>query len=347
MITMFSSRLDHLRDETQSYHSLIDRGGRPSHPISLLEDVVESPGQYRPILSYWQDHPDEWAVFGKQYVRWLNFRYIQQCVRTSGHFDYYVTEAKCNLEDLEITLPFQLEEDLSLQDELAIWIEYLSYEYSIYNWLWRMGDESQYVEAWRFLHAAKVLHPSETYESIRATQSLLGRVQAEDSRGADKGNRFYSNAQKSQIFYVTQFMNETEQYRNWRDNLERCQLLLRWIVEQIPLIEPTINLPKTYMHSLDADLAECIRLDPPKSLLRASRYNSATLLPSLWPKWTSAAFDDDRARCLRDKELALSLDSDKPSIASIFHPFQRLPHEIRFKIWENCLPPRPTVHFFE
>src|SRR5437773_11365787 len=30
-----------------------------------------------------------------------------------------------------------------------------------------------------------------------------------------------------------------------------------------------------------------------------------------------------------------------------FHPFERLPTEIRFRIWEDCLPPYPTVHFFD
>jgi hypothetical protein len=41
--------------ETRSYHELISDGGRPSYPISLLDDVANNPGAYREILLPWQD----------------------------------------------------------------------------------------------------------------------------------------------------------------------------------------------------------------------------------------------------------------------------------------------------
>ncbi len=39
--------------EQEAYHALIADGGRPSHPIHLLRDVLVAPGEYRGILEYW------------------------------------------------------------------------------------------------------------------------------------------------------------------------------------------------------------------------------------------------------------------------------------------------------
>lgn len=39
--------------ERVAYYALIAYGGRPSHPIHLLRDVLVAPGQYRGILGYW------------------------------------------------------------------------------------------------------------------------------------------------------------------------------------------------------------------------------------------------------------------------------------------------------
>ena len=57
-----------LADETECYNTLVREGGRPSHPVSLGRDVLEDPGEYREILSYWQLDGDgrAWIVFGSQ-----------------------------------------------------------------------------------------------------------------------------------------------------------------------------------------------------------------------------------------------------------------------------------------
>jgi hypothetical protein len=56
--------------ETEYYEELLNRGGRPSHPISLEYDVAKSLPEYREILSFWQrnpDGPDAWkGVFSCQ-----------------------------------------------------------------------------------------------------------------------------------------------------------------------------------------------------------------------------------------------------------------------------------------
>ncbi|KAF2749608.1 hypothetical protein M011DRAFT_474966 [Sporormia fimetaria CBS 119925] len=45
---------DDLRYETKCYNALVEAGGRPSHPLNRLEDIVNDPGDYRDILSFWQ-----------------------------------------------------------------------------------------------------------------------------------------------------------------------------------------------------------------------------------------------------------------------------------------------------
>jgi hypothetical protein len=85
---------DHLRglaDETEYYNTLIREGGRPSHPVSFGRDILEDPGEYREILSYWQlvNHDAEgrvWKVFGSQMCEWQRFRKWQRKNREEGRF---------------------------------------------------------------------------------------------------------------------------------------------------------------------------------------------------------------------------------------------------------------------
>ncbi len=48
-----------LAAEREAFHALASTGGRPIHPVELLQTVLTAPGQYRDILAYWQDRPDE------------------------------------------------------------------------------------------------------------------------------------------------------------------------------------------------------------------------------------------------------------------------------------------------
>jgi hypothetical protein len=72
---------DYRRDFEQQakyYNTLVNEGGRPSHPVSLGRDNLEDPGEYREILSYWQlvNHDAEgrvWKVFGSQMCEWKRF----------------------------------------------------------------------------------------------------------------------------------------------------------------------------------------------------------------------------------------------------------------------------------
>ena len=78
-----------LEHETRSYNMLVDNGGRPSHPLSRLEDIANDPGEYREILSFWQSREDEWRVFGGQFGRWRAFRRLQRFARGQRDYDYW------------------------------------------------------------------------------------------------------------------------------------------------------------------------------------------------------------------------------------------------------------------
>src|SRR4051812_32176715 len=70
--------------QTEDYQNLIQDGGRPSHPISRLLTIANDPGSFLDILQFWQTHPDDWAVFGRQWDRWVEFRDAQQHHRGKG-----------------------------------------------------------------------------------------------------------------------------------------------------------------------------------------------------------------------------------------------------------------------
>jgi hypothetical protein len=81
--------------QTDCYNKLVEDGGRPSHPLIRLEDIVKNPGEYREILSFWQGkygRGDEWEVFGGQWGRWYDFRRLQRFARGQSTYDYWRSE---------------------------------------------------------------------------------------------------------------------------------------------------------------------------------------------------------------------------------------------------------------
>ncbi|PHH90253.1 hypothetical protein CDD83_4161 [Cordyceps sp. RAO-2017] len=75
-------RADLRDDETEAYHDLVNNGGRPFYPISLLEQVSTDPDEYRemlqPFWAYPPAHSNPWRVYQKQLKRWQDFRNWQK-----------------------------------------------------------------------------------------------------------------------------------------------------------------------------------------------------------------------------------------------------------------------------
>jgi hypothetical protein len=122
-----------LEDQTKYYNQLISEGGRPSHPLSLGRAILDNPGEYSEILSYWQTFWLKWAVFEPQLKNWQEFRQWQVTNRADNRFRKYTEDVKRDLIGHVFKRQFHLQEDRELQDKLTTWIEYLGYEYWWYD----------------------------------------------------------------------------------------------------------------------------------------------------------------------------------------------------------------------
>ncbi|KAK4152996.1 hypothetical protein C8A00DRAFT_15747 [Chaetomidium leptoderma] len=178
----------HRANATASHDELVNAGGRPAYPISLIDDVLADPEGHHSILSFWGHVKEGWRVFGIQLQRWKAFRVwqkvnrgiheeeaeTQQQLRAENHsdgggFPQYIDTVKRRLADHGFNKPFQLDQDPEHQDNLATWIEYLGYEY----WWTDKYDtkveqlQPQFDEAWKELQEAGVLEwPFETEKDV-------------------------------------------------------------------------------------------------------------------------------------------------------------------------------------
>ncbi|KAH7317404.1 hypothetical protein BKA65DRAFT_483624 [Rhexocercosporidium sp. MPI-PUGE-AT-0058] len=123
-------------------------GGRPSHSVSLGRDILEDPGEYREILSYWQlvNHDAE--------------------------------NLKRSLARHGFTRPIELDKDPERQDKLTTWIEFLDFKHWFYDKDIRIVKHLQpeYDEAWKELVDSQVLKPNETEEFICSIDSVFQRA---------------------------------------------------------------------------------------------------------------------------------------------------------------------------
>ena len=65
-------------DETAYHDELVNDGGRPAYPISLLKDVSTNPTKYGAMVSIWHTDKGDWRVFRTQLKKWKNFRVWQK-----------------------------------------------------------------------------------------------------------------------------------------------------------------------------------------------------------------------------------------------------------------------------
>ncbi|KAM3432949.1 hypothetical protein NHJ13734_006645 [Beauveria thailandica] len=90
---------DPMRCETEAYQNLVNDGGRPVYPISLIQEVYRDTKHYAEILWPWQrykDSPD--GIFQRQWRRWQDFRKWQNDNRDRDDdddgFEAYVERTK-------------------------------------------------------------------------------------------------------------------------------------------------------------------------------------------------------------------------------------------------------------
>lgn len=320
--------------ETAAYHALINEGGRPSHPLSRLRSIVASPGQYHDILAFWQDQSDEWQVFSKQLSRWQMFRAHQRASREPERFPSYVEELNERLERHNFELPHSFEKSasgfsrqLDRQDKLATWIEYLSYEFTRHDEYdkWLKTCQPGYDAALAQLLEAHVLRPFEkirtpTTDICRPTSIEITRrreerrkaeEQCENARKQIQWRNALGNPQSEEedrqlvearerlrsihkrTYVIADFARKTHAYRFALDRSERHELLLRWALDQIPMIEEETKQSNTS--------------------------NNMQVVPQGLDRLTNPAF----------------------------HRFKQLPPEIRYRIWAELIPKKPSVHFFD
>ncbi|KAF7505084.1 hypothetical protein GJ744_001303 [Endocarpon pusillum] len=133
-------------------------------------------------------------------------RELQQyyCVELhGGDFSDYVNAVRRRLARHGFTRPFQLQENLSHQDKLSTWIEYLNFEYW---WLDRYTRSTERLKlehdkAWQQLVDRGAVRPGETEEYFRTFTSAMKR-QAEEDQALEAVQR--ATATGKQDYYLTQ-----------------------------------------------------------------------------------------------------------------------------------------------
>lgn len=334
--------LDQTRQlESIAYHALVNEGGRPSHPLSLLQSIVSAPGEYRDILAFWQDQSDEWQVFSKQLSRWQMFRAHQRAARDPDRYPNHIEELTERLERHSFQLPPTFDKapngfsrHIDRQNKLATWIEYLNYEFTRRDEYdkWLETCQPGYDAALAQLMDAQVLKPfekvrtptndicrpsslevtqrrDERRKAVEACENAKKRLHwrdplgvAKTSQDTEQQERLYTEARErlrlinKRAYIVSDFARKTHTYRFALDRSERHELLLRWILDQIPLIEDELK--------------------------EDEQSSSASEIQG-----DSIGYDHQ--------------------VEPSFPRFRWLPPEIRHRIWAELMPRKPSVHFFE
>lgn len=266
-----------LLEETESYTMLVREGGRPSHPVDLGRSIIEQPGEYREILAYWQRGEKDWKVFSRQLSEWKDFRQWQRKNRENGRFHKYAEDVQQGLAEHGFKRPFQLEEHQDRQDMLATWIEFLDYEYWWYDKDMRTVEHQKplYDAAWEELVDAQVLRPFETGQLVCDINSAIRRasereraqdavqsarlalLSAENKSANHRPSTFHQLSQqllaeaqsrvdlalnsleliKRRNALISEFLDKTKRARIAKRDAEHRAILVKWILNQIPLLE--------------------------------------------------------------------------------------------------------------
>lgn len=228
-----------------------------------------------------EPRPNDWVVYERQWERWDLFRRQQLSVRSEPEsFSEHSSRCQKRLAKHSFAGSLHLEENPSDQTELSQWIEYLCFEYFEYEeFLQHKQSHQQYKAAWRKLVSTKVLRPDETRDDIEASGFatacekertalrqaveiarsnilIADRDMLDPSMKGPTAQRKLFEAQAELDSAIKEFddfqvrkkaiedyKKATAIYRDARDGAKRHEILLRWIRDQIPLIEKKLGLP--------------------------------------------------------------------------------------------------------
>ncbi|KAI9670780.1 MAG: hypothetical protein M1817_003891 [Caeruleum heppii] len=116
-----------------AYYSLIEEGGIPSHPVDLGVSVLEEPGEYKDIASYWERQISGSAAFCAQLQLWRKFRGYQQRMRRyfiqRDRFPEYQQSVSARRRRHGLEGDVDLREEVNQQSKMENWVEYQDYLY--------------------------------------------------------------------------------------------------------------------------------------------------------------------------------------------------------------------------
>ncbi|TFB07568.1 hypothetical protein CCMA1212_001150 [Trichoderma ghanense] len=325
--------------QAAAYETLVQDGGRPSHPLGLLERIVFSPGRYRGILAFWQDRSDEWQVFHKQLSRWQAFRTHQRASRNPDRFNEYILDLRERLDrhGFELpnghrTPPHGLRLEIEKQSKVATWLEYINYEFS------RRDEDEKWLETHRpsydaalaQLIDAQVLKQFEqvrtpTSDICRPSSLEVARRKEERQKAEEECEAAKKRMGDFDSLEQTQTPQEMEKHeREYEEAMLRCKA----INDRDLAISEFGRKTHAYRFAMD----------------RSERHE-------LLLRWATSQIPliEEEIRQMERRDAALRERSSywRPKQqAKTFPQFQRLPPEIRHRIWEEMLPKSPSVHFF-
>ncbi|KAK3295764.1 uncharacterized protein B0H64DRAFT_442130 [Chaetomium fimeti] len=198
-------------------------------------------------------------------------------MKGENRFSIYVQAARTRLKRHDFTREFQPAQDHLHQDELTTWIEYLNYEYWAYDKFAARADRLQpeYEQALKDLLGGEVLLPGETIESVvdfhyrlqlnrdkyqaeqamkNAESNLAARQEALDNTGKDARHLAQDislkqlqkrlkeaveafTALEARDRLIEIFFKAYKPYKLARNKEEAHKLILKWILDQMPLVE--------------------------------------------------------------------------------------------------------------
>ena len=224
---------------------------------------------------------DERTLYVRGYTPWWKFVKCEGRAVDGEDFPEYVEALKERLARHGFMRTFQLDEDPARQDKLTTWIEYLGYEYWWYDQSTISERNQQRLdEAWKQLVDSKVLKPGETEKNLFSLATNVQRASEEERAekvmqsamlAVLSVEKAVSKSQKSRLSpqqlqerlmtaqstleaarkrhelidrrnnLISEFFHQTEYTLSAKRDADRHRKLLRWVIQQFPLIEVELN----------------------------------------------------------------------------------------------------------